>query len=153
MQLAAGCRTKRGYRLPTEEEWEYACRARATTQFGLGQPEDLRLVPRYAWTRQSSDRRSHPVAALRPNRRGVFDLHGNLWEWTMSLDDLELASREFDQNMTKRTVLSVEDESRVIRGGSFFNVPNVCRAASRGRSRPASIVDGGGFRVARAYSR
>ncbi|MFN7803507.1 MAG: SUMF1/EgtB/PvdO family nonheme iron enzyme [Planctomycetaceae bacterium] len=153
MKLAAGCRTRRGYRLPTEEEWEYACRAGTTTQFGFGQPKESGLVARYAWTFVLSDIRLHRVADLRPNRRGLFDLHGNLWEWTMSLDDLELASREFDQNMTKRTVLSVEDESRVIRGGSFFNVPNVCRAASRGRSRPASIVDGGGFRVARAYSR
>ena len=152
MQLAAGCRTKRGYRLPTEEEWEYACRARATTQFGFGQPKDPRLLARYTWTSQSSDNRTHPVAALRPNRRGLFDLHGNLWEWTMSLENLEQASHEFDQNMTNRIVLSVGNGSRVLRGGSFNGDPGFCRSAFRVDGHPALIGDDLGFRAARACS-
>ncbi|MFN6108245.1 MAG: formylglycine-generating enzyme family protein [Planctomycetaceae bacterium] len=153
MQLAAGCRTKRGYRLPTEEEWEYACRAKATTQFGFGQPEDPRLVARYTWTSQSSDNRTHPVAALRPNRHGLFDLHGNLWEWTMSLKDLPQASHEFDQNMTKRIALSVGDGSRVLRGGSFDDDPGDCRSAFRlNYWRPADFDGSDGFRAARACS-
>jgi formylglycine-generating enzyme required for sulfatase activity len=152
MQLAAGCRTKRGYRLPTEEEWEYACRARATTQFGFGQPRDPRLVPRYAWTNRSPDRLSHPVAALRPNRRGLFDLHGNLWEWTMSLYYLEQASHEFDQSVTNRIVLSVGDGSRVLRGGSLHDSPDNCRVSIRVLGRPSNFDSNYGFRAARACS-
>jgi formylglycine-generating enzyme required for sulfatase activity len=152
MQLAAGCRTKRGYRLPTEEEWEYACRTETTTRFGFGHPADPRLMSRYGWTGSSSGGTLHTVAALRPNRHGLFDLHGNLWEWTMSLWDLEQASHEFDQNMTNRIVLSVGDGSRVLRGGSFGYYPAGCRAAIRVHRLPSLLVVSNGFRAARACS-
>jgi len=144
MQLAAGCRTKRGYRLPTEEEWEYACRAGTTTQFGFGQPDDPRLVTRYAWTSQSLIT-THPAAALRPNRRGLFDLHGNFLEWTMSFNGLGEASHEFDQLVGYTSVL---------RGGSFLESPDYCRSAFRNYSDPADQDGriGIGFRAARACS-
>jgi formylglycine-generating enzyme required for sulfatase activity len=153
MQLAAGCRTKRGYRLPTEEEWEYACRAGTTTQFGFGEPKDEQIVARYAWTRDSSEGKSHRVAALRPNRRGLFDLHGNLAEWTMSLYDSDQASHEFDENITNNMVLSVGDGARVLRGGRFYDFPFMCRATVRNLRPPRDFdYSSGGFRAARANS-
>jgi formylglycine-generating enzyme required for sulfatase activity len=68
-----------GYRLPTEAEWEYACRAGSATGWSMGEAEDL--LPRYGWYLNNASGRSHPVGSLRPNDWGLFDMHGNAWEW------------------------------------------------------------------------
>jgi formylglycine-generating enzyme required for sulfatase activity len=79
MTVKANALSLSGYRLPTEAEWELACRAGSVTSWSLGEAEDL--LPRYAWYFANSPSKSQPVGALRPNDLGLFDLHGNAWEW------------------------------------------------------------------------
>jgi formylglycine-generating enzyme required for sulfatase activity len=79
MQVPADFRWRKGYRLPTKEEWEYAYRAGSVTGWSMGDAEDL--LARYAWWSSNSQGKSHPVGSLRPNDWGLFDLHGNAWEW------------------------------------------------------------------------
>jgi formylglycine-generating enzyme required for sulfatase activity len=92
------------------------------------------------------------VAALRPNRHGLFDLHGNLWEWTMSLYDLEKANDEFQKNRNASTTVSDGNGPWVLRGGSFNNGPAGCRAGFRVYRDPSYSDDVDGFRAARACS-
>jgi formylglycine-generating enzyme required for sulfatase activity len=70
---------RKGYRLPTEAEWEYACRARSDTDWAHGDAEEL--LGKYAWYYVNSGGKSHPVGTRRPNDFGLFDMHGNDWEW------------------------------------------------------------------------
>jgi formylglycine-generating enzyme required for sulfatase activity len=100
-----------GYRLPTEAEWEYACRAGSTTSryFGNG----AKLLDKYAWTDSNSNRRSWPVGSRKPNEFGLFDMLGNVWNWCQNAN---LPPGPDDSE----AVLIVEKfQSRVVRGGAF----------------------------------
>ncbi|MFC4911237.1 formylglycine-generating enzyme family protein [Actinomadura gamaensis] len=114
-----------GYRLPTEAEWEYACRA-GTTGPHYGELDDI------AWYRANSDERPHEVGGKRPNAWGLYDMLGNVWNWCWDLYDPE-----------------VYGSYRVLRGGGWFDEDWSCRASARRRSHPTYRVDDVGFRVAR----
>ncbi|MFF0742734.1 formylglycine-generating enzyme family protein [Streptomyces sp. NPDC004111] len=115
-----------GYRLPTEAEWEYACRA-GTTGPRYGPLDDI------AWHRANSDDRLHEVGGRQPNAWGLHDMLGNVWEWCWDLYDPE-----------------VYGTYRVLRGGGWFDEPWSCRASVRRRSHPTYRIDDVGFRVARS---
>ncbi|MFC7303284.1 formylglycine-generating enzyme family protein [Streptomyces monticola] len=118
-----------GYRLPTEAEWEYACRA------GTDGPRHAHLDD-IAWYRGNSAERSHDVAGKEPNPWGLHDTLGNVWEWCFDLYDPE-----------------VYGTYRVLRGGGWFDEHWSCRASVRRRSHPAFRVDDVGFRLARSGAR
>ncbi|GAA1510136.1 formylglycine-generating enzyme family protein [Kribbella lupini] len=114
-----------GYRLPSEAEWEYACRAGSTgPQYGH--------LDEIAWYRGTSDGRVHEVGEKAPNAWGLYDLLGNVWEWCWDYYDPE-----------------VYGEYRVLRGGGWFDQAWSCRASVRRRSHPTFRIDDVGFRVAR----
>ncbi|WKU08428.1 formylglycine-generating enzyme family protein [Micromonospora sp. HUAS LYJ1] len=118
-----------GYRLPTEAEWEYACRA-GTTGPRYGPLDEI------AWYRDNSGERPHPVAGRTPNPWGLYDLLGNVWEWCWDVYDAE-----------------VYGGYRVLRGGGWFDEHWSCRASVRRRSHPTLRIDDVGFRLARSLPR
>src|SRR5208282_774010 len=79
MKLAPDYLSRGGYRLPTEAEMEYACRAGAVTSRYYGETEEL--LANYAWYQKNSTERTWPVGLLKPNDLGLFDMHGNVWTW------------------------------------------------------------------------
>jgi formylglycine-generating enzyme required for sulfatase activity len=144
MRVVSDCPDRRGYRLPTEGEWEYACRAGSTTAYAFGEAEDL--LGRYAWYSGNSGTRSHPVGSLRPNDWGLFDLHGNAWEWCQD----RWAQRAPKGIQDKTDIEGIKDqESRALRGGAFCDDAVLVRSAIRVGLGPAVRGDVDGFRPAR----
>jgi len=139
-----------GYRLPTEAEWEYAARAGTTTSWHFGDADSL--LPRYAWYDANTRRELiSPVAQLRPNQWGLFDMLGNVWEWTLDRRQ-EYPSDERVVEDAEDVVLQVANNvARTRRGGSFAYEWFTTRSAHRGDTTyfPNQTRDGVGFRVAR----
>ncbi|HBV62428.1 MAG TPA: hypothetical protein DEF45_05335 [Rhodopirellula sp.] len=127
------------YRLPTEAEWEYACRAGTTTAYSFG--DDLTQLDNYAWYRKNSGGTSHPVGSKQPNDWGLHDLHGNLWEWCQNYTGPYTSSAITDPAGPPT------GSSRVIRGGSWGRLPISCQSAHRGRLDPSVFNQYLGFRV------
>jgi formylglycine-generating enzyme required for sulfatase activity len=117
-----------GYRLPTEAEWEFACRA-GTTGPRYGPLDEI------AWYRANSAERIHEVGGKRPNSWGFHDMLGNVWDWCWDIYDAE-----------------VYGGYRVLRGGGWFDEHWSCRASVRRRSHPTLKIDDVGFRVARGIA-
>ena len=115
-----------GYRLPTEAEWEHACRA-GTTGPRYGPLDDI------AWYRDNSHEQVRAVGGKQPNEWGLHDMLGNVWDWCWDVYDPE-----------------VYGSYRVLRGGGWFDEHWSCRASVRRRSHPSFRVDDVGFRVARS---
>jgi serine/threonine protein kinase/formylglycine-generating enzyme required for sulfatase activity len=146
MRLAPDCLDRTGYRLPTEWEWEYACRAGADTTFSFGW--SWQLLDGYAWNTGNSSGRSHPVGGLRPNDLGLFDMHGNVYEWTLSSFGAE--GRRVGKTLKDKEGVLVEI-SRVVLGGSFYNHAGDVRSAKRNMNAPAMRDHGVGFRPAKTF--
>ncbi len=134
-----------GFRLASEAEWEFACRAGTATSRYFGETEAL--LGEYAWyAKVSGDKDSLPVSTLRPNPLGLFDMLGNMAEWTQ--DRALFYSNEKAGDLEELSKLS-NSEFRVLRGGSFDNhAPNV-RSAARNTYRPVNGVSYSGFRLSR----
>ncbi len=138
-----------GYRLPTEAEWEYACRAGTVTSRYYGLTDTL--LEKYAWYEMNSQNRTWPVGSLRPNDFGLFDMHGNAWEWC---DDPYLAYPKAGGTISEDVVSTkpvIDTDNRVLRGGAFFNHPQSVRSSYRYNYQPAIRNDDFGFRPARTY--
>jgi formylglycine-generating enzyme required for sulfatase activity len=149
MKMAANYLQRTGYRLPTEAEWEYACRAGAATRFYFGESEEL--LPRYAWYQKNAQNRSWPVGSLRPNDLGLFDMLGNVLDWCP--DAYEQYGTGGDGKATEDTegITEINKEKlRVSRGGSFTHQPeSFVRSAGRNWDWPTNRQIYIGFRVAR----
>jgi formylglycine-generating enzyme required for sulfatase activity len=123
------------FRLPTEAEWEYTCRAGTTTRFWSGDDEeDLARVGWYGGNSRSvaawpyGDNTTHPVGELLPNALGLYDMHGNVWEWCADVWDEHYYARSPKENpRCKRG----EPGWRVIRGGYAWGGADLCRSAAR----------------------
>jgi formylglycine-generating enzyme required for sulfatase activity len=135
-----------GYRLPTESEWEYACRAGTVTPRFYGYaPEMLR---QYAWYRDNSSGRAWPVGLLKPNPFGLFDMNGNLAEWCHERH----VRRALASGDNIEDIMPVDEFKRVVRGGKFQDAERVIRSASRRFDRPDHLAFHMGFRVARTMT-
>ena len=131
------------FRLPSEAEWEYACRAGTNTMFYFG--DDFKRLGEYAWYAKNSHRQTHPVGQLQPNAWELFDMHGNVWE--MCVDTY--SDDAYIRHERKNPLSTGTGSKRVRRGGSWNHDADRCRSASR-RSDPASSRYGNrGFRLVR----
>ncbi|HUY33204.1 MAG TPA: SUMF1/EgtB/PvdO family nonheme iron enzyme [Pirellulales bacterium] len=138
-----------GYRLPSEAEWEYACRAGAMTARYFGETD--RLLGQYAWfTKNSLDRWMLPVGSLKPNDFGLFDANGNALEWCQDVALLYLKDRAWMEDKEQMGNVS-NSQSRVLRGGAFFLGATHVRSALPGYFQPVYRNNFTGFRVARTY--
>jgi formylglycine-generating enzyme required for sulfatase activity len=148
MKLVSGWQGLSGYRLPTQAEWEYACRAGCVTNWSLGEAEDL--LGKYAWCVTNASSHSHPVGSLRPNDLGLFDLHGNANEWCQNRPG-SLRQRDGRKSEASETDLDeiVNNGVRVMRGGSYIDSPVFLRVFVPGTNAASSRNFGQGFRPAR----
>jgi formylglycine-generating enzyme required for sulfatase activity len=134
-----------GYRLPTEAEWEYACRARTTTRFSFG--DDENLLSEHAWYYENSGSQTHPVGEKKPNPFGLFDMHGNVWEWCWDWFDASYYNKSSQVDPKGQKT----GDARVLRGGSWYYVAFRARSAFRRGLAPAGRIQDYGFRLARTY--
>lgn len=111
------------YRLPTEAEWEYAVRAGTTTAYSFG--DDASQLSLYGWCRDNSERQTHPVGQLRPNPWGLYDMHGNVWEWVFDWYGRYRADATTDPQGPD------SGSHRMRRGGGWNNDGKFCRSANR----------------------
>jgi len=128
-----------GAQLPTEAQWEYACRGETTTPYSFeGGPEQL---SEYAWFDKNSNDTTHPVGTKKPNPLGLFDMHGNVWEWCSDWKGY------YSPEPQRDPVGPASGAGRVYRGGSIGNFAGRCRSAYRSGWHPSSRRDNLGFRV------
>jgi formylglycine-generating enzyme required for sulfatase activity len=130
LELPNNYRQRTGYRLPTEAEWEQACRTGSKTPWAHGDAEDL--LDKYVWYARNAEGKSHPVGTLRPNDLGLFDMQGNASEWCQ--DGLN------------------QGQIRVIRGGSWSLPTDFTGATTRSTGGLADRRMNVGFRLARSLA-
>jgi formylglycine-generating enzyme required for sulfatase activity len=142
-------KTGKQYTLPSEAQWEYACRAGSTGRFCFGESDSA--LGEYAWYNSNSGNMTHPVGKKSPNKFGLYDMHGNVWEWCLDwYDEKFYGKQEANQ---RNPVNNNSAAERVLRGGSWSFTSRRCRSACReGNFVPAGRLIHGGFRVCRSSS-
>ena len=134
----------RVYRLPTEAEWEYACRAGSKTAYSFDDEEGL--LPEYGWFSRNSSDRTHTVGLLEPNAWGLYDMHWNVFEWCSDWFG------EYPMGAVSERTAPKEGTDRVFRGGVWDGGAALCRSAFRIRLDPSYRSNILGFRVALSSS-
>jgi formylglycine-generating enzyme required for sulfatase activity len=127
------------FELPTEAQWEYACRAGSTTRYCFG--DDESQLSKYAWYGKNSGVKTHTIGEKKPNAWGLYDMHGNIWEWCADWYD-GYKSFPVDDPSGPAT-----GTTRVIRGGGGKFAASLCRSASRIHFEPWQSFSSLGFRV------
>jgi len=124
--VGAGSNPPLQFRLPTEAEWEYACRAGSQTAYYFG--NDAAQLKEYAWYLENADGQTHPIGERQPNAWGIYDMHGNVWEWCADAWNETYIGHPTDGSAR----IAGEDEMRrVARGGALNNLPWFLRCADR----------------------
>jgi formylglycine-generating enzyme required for sulfatase activity len=137
----------KAYRLPTEAEWEYACRSGTTTEYSFG--DDAGKLGEYAWYGDNSSKTTQRVAGKKPNPWGLYDMHGNVWEW---VEDDWHGSYKGAPGDSSAWIDDPRGSNRVLRGGCWSSDARYCRSATRDSFRPGVRVDFVGFRLSRFVS-
>jgi len=140
-ELPAEKKAGRLYRLPSEAEWEFACRAGTNSQFSFG--DDVELLNEYAWFKQNSAGRAHSVGRKKPNQFGLYDMHGNVCEWCN-----DWYADEYPDELVIDPRGPKGGTARVLRGGGWDNIAAWCESAWRNAVEPETRGDALGFRVA-----
>jgi formylglycine-generating enzyme required for sulfatase activity len=130
------------YRLPTEAEWECACRAGTSTAYSFGDSESE--LGDYAWYEKNSGGTTHPVGGKKPNGWGLYDMYGNVWEWCQDWYG------DYPSGSTTDPTGAASGSDRVTRGGSWYGISDRCHSAYRGRDAPDFRHGHLGFRVLRS---
>jgi len=130
-----------GYRLPTEAEWEYACRASSSALYPFG--DNASALGGFAWYIKSSEDKTHPVGQKSPNAWGLHDMLGNVWEWCADCYEANYYASSPPVDPPGASGAS----NRVIRGGGWSSRPRHCRSADRSRNLPADRNYSLGFRL------
>jgi formylglycine-generating enzyme required for sulfatase activity len=128
------------YRLPSEAEWEYACRAGTTNQFSFG--DDPQGTDAFAWTSENSESTTHPVGLKRPNPWGLYDMHGNVWEWCRDW------FAPYPTNPAVDPVGPASGKLKIFRGGGWNQEIQFARSANRFGMSPSNGIHFVGFRLA-----
>jgi formylglycine-generating enzyme required for sulfatase activity len=144
--LWLGQKEGKNYRLPTEAEWEYSCRAGTKSRYSFGDNEGALL--NYAWINTNSKGRTQAVKQLKPNPWKLHDMHGNVWEWCADVYD----PNYYKSSPAKDPPGPSAGGSRVVRGGSWGDAPVRCRSAFRSHYSPGYRFNFFGFRVVREPS-
>lgn len=146
--LKLNAKTGKHYRLPTEAEWEYACRAGAmAVHCGGNDPNEV------AWYEGNSGHRPHAVGKKKPNAWGLYDMSGNVWEWVEDCYHADLKKGPVNGTAWEQSTYPQYTEtclSRVLRGGSWHNAPQDVAATRRSAEDPSVRVHSIGFRLARS---
>ena len=131
------------FRLPTEAEWEYACRAGTTTDYYWGDDPYTKDAPDYAWYGNISDKKPHPVGLKKPNAWGLYDMAGNVYEWVQDWYAPYAAGDATDP------VGPAEGDRKVHRGGGWGSIVTSCRSSNRMNDPPDGSIEIIGFRLVR----
>jgi len=134
---------KTGLTLPTEAQWEFACRAGTQSAYYFG--NDPSSLDKYAWYRNDSGMQTHPVAQKQPNAYGLYDIAGNVWEWVSDWDG------DYSSGNATDPVGPSNGSNRANRGGSGEYGASFCRSACRCAFSPGILYYYLGFRVCGAY--
>ena len=129
-------------RLLTEAEWEYASKGDSNGLWCCEKEED---ISQYGWFSESSDGYVHPIGLLKPNSNGLYDIHGNVWEWCQDSYD----EHYYEKTGSKNPVNDTDDLEKVCRGGSIHAFSEMCRCAFRDYEPANFKAYDIGFRVAR----
>ena len=150
MSIPADVLERTGYRLPTEAEWEYACRSGAVTSRYYGLSIDL--LDAYAWYQANSKEHAWTCGSLFPNDLGLFDMLGNMYEWCQdSWNASKPGKKGICNDVINISESIIEKNPRLLRGGSFYDQPAFVRSAYRDWDAPSNRIIDYGFRLARTY--
>ncbi|KXS42927.1 MAG: hypothetical protein AWU59_1395 [Methanolobus sp. T82-4] len=131
------------YRLPSAAEWEYACRAGTTTQYYFGDNESQ--LSKYAWYYENAGHKTHAVGLKEPNAWGLYDMHGNVWEWCR-----DRYHRRYKASQAAISLGTGFGSGLVLHGGSWVNYPGKCKSSYRSSFHPNYGYYSLGFRLFRS---